>query len=165
MNTLASLEQDRKIRVFRTGAQVLSPYNEQQNERVFVTIGAGETMVTILNEDGQCEHCWTAVFGWSFLFDIPVEVNGVSTRIDDQEVAAIALGGQVRMFGRLVDTREYAKQAGQRIKDALDDILSQTVGSGARYSAIVFSAPEWMHRLLSNAIGIRPHIVKDISDT
>ncbi len=165
MHSLASQENGRKIRVFRSGTEVLSPYNEQHNERVFVTIGAGETMVTILKEDGGCDHCWTAVFGWSFLFDIPIDIGGVATRIDDQEVAAIALGGRVKMFGREVDTRDYAKEAGQRIKDALDDILSQTVGSGARYSTIVFSAPEWMHKLLNNAIGIRPHIAKDISDT
>lgn len=98
--------------------------------RVFVTIGAGETRVSILNADGARDASWTALFGWSFMFDIPVVVNGKEVRVDETELLQAALSGQARLFGTVCDTGAFAEVANLRMREALDQILSHTIGAG-----------------------------------
>ena len=122
-----------RIRVFRSSGHHDDLLEEHREERVFVTIGPGETRVTILDDEGVCDKSWTAIFGWSFLFGVPIDLG-------------------------------FKDEAGRQMSRALDEILSQTVGSGARFSAIVLAAPQWLHGLLSGSVGIRPHILHEISD-
>ncbi len=165
MNTLASDEISQGIRVFRTGTQIVTPYVKAENDRVYVTIGAGETMITVLNDNGHCEHCWTALFGWSFLFDIPLEVEGECIKVDDREMASIALGGRLKLYGRNIDTRSYVMLAGRKMKSSLDDILAKTIGGEAKYSTITFTLPEWLHKLFIGSVGVRPLAARDPSET
>lgn len=154
-----------RIRVFRSPEPRLTDdYPGMREERVFVTIGPGETRVTILDDEGECAKSWTAIFGWSFLFGVPVNLGDRIITLDEQETITLALSGRTRIYGRMVDTASFVKEAGRQMSAGLDDILSQTVGSGARFSAIVLAAPQWLHGLLSGSIGIRPHILHEISD-
>lgn len=153
-----------RIRVFRSSGRPDDLLEEHREERVFVTIGPGETQVTILDDEGVCDKSWTAIFGWSFLFEIPVDLEGKLVTLDEQETVILVLSGKGRLFGRPVDNASFVEAAGRRMSKALDDILSQTVGSGARFSEIVLAAPHWLHGLLSGSVGIRPHILHEISD-
>lgn len=137
---------------------------EHDDERVFVTIGAGETWVTVLDEEGNCEESWTAIFGWSYLFELPVSLGDRDVLLDEPETVRMALRGQARIYGRDVDTRGYVEQAEEQMRHGLDQILSRTVGSGARFVSIVLAAPQWLHGLLSGSAGLRPHILHEISD-
>ncbi|MEP3594677.1 hypothetical protein, partial [Parvibaculum sp.] len=131
---------------------------------VFVTIGPGETRITILDEEGNCERSWAAIYGWSSLCSIPLEADGKEFPIDDERLMARALTGSVIAYGRNMDTATFVTKAAAAIEIALDEILSGTVGSGASYSAIVLAAPVWMHGLLENSVDIRPHILREIRE-
>jgi hypothetical protein len=155
----------RRIRVFRSSERPEDVLKKHHDARVFVTIGAGETRVTILDDEGICDKSWTAIFGWSFLFSVPVDLGEKTVTLDEQETVALALSGHARIYGRLVNTASYLEAAEKQLKVALDDILSQTVGSGALFSAIVLAAPHWLHDLLSGSVMIRPHILHEIHET
>ena len=129
-----------------------------------MTIGPGETRVTILDDEGVCDKSWTAIFGWSFLFGVPIDLGEQQVTLDEQETITRALNGPTRIYGQITDTTSFKDEAGRQMSRALDEILSQTVGSGARFSAIVLAAPQWLHGLLSGSVGIRPHILHEISD-
>lgn len=135
-----------------------------EDTRVFVSIGAGETHVTILNGEGGCEDRWTAVFGWSFLCCLPFESNGVTRVLENEALVSRAMRGSVKVYGRLVDTTDLLDRAAEVLKAALEDILSRTVGSGELHDNIVLAAPTWMHGLLSSTIDIRPHILREIRE-
>lgn len=132
--------------------------------RVFVSIGAGETHVTILSAEGDCEDRWTAVFGWSFLCRLPFESADCTRVLESEALVSRAMRGSVKVYGRLVDTTDLIDKASVILKDALEDILSRTVGSGEIHDDIVLAAPPWMHGLLSSAVDIRPHILRDIRE-
>lgn len=153
-----------RIRVFRSSGQHDDLLEEHREERVFVTIGPGETRVTILDDEGVCDKSWTAIFGWSFLFGVPIDLGDKEITLDEQETITRALSGPTRIYGRMTDTTRFKDEAGRQMSRALDEILSQTVGSGARFSAIVLAAPQWLHGLLSGSVGVRPHILHEISD-
>ena len=153
-----------RIRVFRSSGHHDDLLEEHREERVFVTIGPGETRVTILDDEGVCDKSWTAIFGWSFLFGVPIDLGEQQVTLDEQETITRALNGPTRIYGQITDTTSFKDEAGRQMSRALDEILSQTVGSGARFSAIVLAAPQWLHGLLSGSVGIRPHILHEISD-
>lgn len=153
-----------RILVFRSPGLCDDLLEEHREARVFVTIGPGETRITILDDEGICDKSWTALFGWSFLFNIPVDLGDRQITLDEQETVSRALSGRTKLFGRDVDTSAFVIEAGRQMTRALDDILSQTIGSGARFTAIVLSAPQWLHGLLSGSVGVRPHILNEISD-
>lgn len=132
--------------------------------RVFVTIGAGETRVSILNADGARDASWTALFGWSFMFDIPVVVNGKEVRVDETELLQAALSGQARLFGTVCDTGAFAEVANLRMREALDQILSHTIGAGGQFTAIILAAPAWLHAALQGSLSVRPHVLQEISE-
>ncbi|MCW3782585.1 hypothetical protein [Defluviimonas salinarum] len=165
MDTLTGLiSSPQRIRVFRSSERAGDLLDIHDEARVFVTIGAGETHVTILDDEGVCDKSWTAVFGWSFLFGVPVDFGGRRITFEEQETVALALQGSARIYGQTIDTTAYVRDAGRALSAALDDILYQTVGSGARFLCIVLAAPEWLHGLLSGSVGIRPHILHEIRD-
>lgn len=137
---------------------------QHDDERVFVTVGAGETWVTVLDEEGNCEESWTAIFGWSYLFELPVSFGERDVLLEEPETVRMALRGHARIYGRDVDTSVYVEQAEEQMRLGLDQILSRTVGSGARFVSIVIAAPQWLHGLLSGSAGLRPHILHEISD-
>ena len=152
------------IRIFRTGDEVPGIGADAGSACVFVTIGPGETRVTILDDEGVCERSWAAIFGWSSLCAIPLEAEGKQFPIDDERLMARALTGDVIAYGRSIDTKAFVIRAAGTIGNALDEILSATIGSGASYSAIVLAAPVWLHGLLENSIDIRPHILREIRE-
>ena len=131
---------------------------------VYVTIGPGETHVVIMDDQGLRSRRWTAVFGWSFLFDQPIDVSGRSTRLEEEETLAMVLSGRARIFGHDVDTSMWCRTSGAILTAAIDEILHRTIGSGAMFRAIVLDAPEWLHGLLSDAVSLRPHILKSPPD-
>lgn len=157
-------ERKDRIRVFATSEGSAEAGMSQQSSCVFVTIGPGETRVTILDEEGGCERSWAAIFGWSSLCSIPILAEGKAFPLDDERLLGQAMTGELRAYGRTIDTREFIRTAAQRIEAALDDILSSTVGSGARYDAIVLAAPLWMHGILEESVDIRPHILREIRE-
>src|SRR5690606_6439687 len=118
------------IRVFKSTARVDEAQqrvtDELQrhhgDERVFVTVGAGETWVTILDEEGNCEESWTAIFGWSYLFEIPLGIGEREVLLDEPETVRMALRGNARIYGRDVDTSSYVELAEEQMRLGLDHI-------------------------------------------
>lgn len=153
-----------RIRVLRVPDEIGFPGPAPEDARVFVTVGAGETHVTVLDEDGVCERRWTAIFGWSFLFSVPFVLDGVEIFFEEPESLERVLSGRTRIYGKLTDTGAFLQDATRLMARAIEDILDQTIGSGAIYSGIVLAAPVWLHGLLSGSIGIRPHILHDIRE-
>lgn len=153
----------RKIQIFDCRERHDMP-EPHEDTRVFVSIGAGETHVTILNGEGGCKDRWTAVFGWSFLCNLPFESNGVIRVLENEALISRAMLGSVKVYGQLVDTTDLLDRASEILKLALEDILSRTVGAGEMHDDIVLAAPTWMHGLLSSTIDIRPHILREIRE-
>jgi hypothetical protein len=160
---IPSQDKTKKIMIFEKHERhdIPEPY---EDTRVFISIGAGETHVTILNAEGECDKRWTAVFGWSVFCDIGFESNGQSFQLDTEALISRALLGTVKIYGRIVDTTDFIDQASDRLELALEEILSRTVGSGAIHDAIVLAAPVWMHGILESSITIRPHILRNIRE-
>jgi len=131
------------------------------NIRVFVTIGPGETHVSILDGEGCCETSWRAAFGWAALCRIPIPGQGPDDLLTETSLAR-AVRGTYRRYGAPVDTRAFRAEAERTLRDALDEILSRTVGSGAEYDAVILAGPAWLHPLLGPAIGTRPHILSPV---
>lgn len=131
---------------------------------VFVTIGAAETHVSVLDEEARCSSRWLAIFGWSFLFGLPLAMDERTVLLEEAKVVERALQGRARIYGRDTDTSAWVEEAGRRLEAALDDILGQSIGSGAHFTAIVLCAPPWLHGLLSGCRNLRPHIVQEIRE-
>lgn len=132
--------------------------------RAYVTIGPGETHVSIMDDEGESPKKWVAIFGWSYLFHIPLKVGEKTLHIEEPDTLSRALRGSMKLYGEMVDTGAWRQDASSVLADSLDEILIGTIGSGAQYSGIVLAAPEWMHDILQGSIGIRPHILKTIRE-
>lgn len=154
----------KSIRIFRQVDDSVPAPLDRDGEHVFITIGPGETRITILDDEGDCEASWAAVFGWSSLMDLPLVVDGKPLMLDEPGVLQLVLTGRARIYGRSVDTSEFVAVAEGRVRAAIEEIIHGTVGSGARYSAIVLAAPVWLHGLLASSVGLRPHILREISE-
>lgn len=152
-----------RIRII-DGHQGYVRYEKLRDPRAYVTIGPAETHVTVMDDDGVSPRKWTAIFGWSFLFNIPLRINERDVRLEEAETIARAIKGSTKIFGEMVDTGAWRQEASQVLTGALDEILMSTIGSGSQYSGIVLAAPEWMHSILQGSLGIRPHILKSIRD-
>lgn len=153
-----------RIRVLRVSENATPRLQENQEARVYVTIGPGETRVTILDDDGICDMSWAAVFGWSALLGMPVGEGADCVTLEEEEALSKALLGPIRVYGRVIQTAAFKTAAIAQMRRALDDILGQTVGSGARFSAIIISAPSWLHDVVAGSQGLRPHILIDTDD-
>ena len=153
-----------RIRILRTEDDVDDRPGRIGEARVFVAVGAGETHISICDDEGYREKHWVAIFGWSNLLSLPVDLGDRSVTLDEQETLEAALRGPIRIFGREVDTRNYIEAAAREMSAGLDDILGQTIGSGAPYSSIILAAPEWLHDTLALARMIRPHIIQESNE-
>lgn len=131
---------------------------EHDDTVVFVSIGPGETHVTIVNGDGVSVDGWTAVFGWSSLCDIEIHHNEGSVYPVNKSMVIKALRSSLKLYGKTVDTGPYITSAKSHLKGALGYILDQTIGDAKEYDRIVIAAPDWMHGALSGCTSIRPHV-------
>lgn len=153
-----------RVRILRVSSP-REPEDGVDDACVFVTIGAGETHVSVLDDEGRCQQRWTAIFGWSYLFGIPLLLSGSPVLLEEAESVARALRGRARIYGQDTDTSPWVAEAGKRLEAALEDILRQTIGSGAHFTAIILCAPMWLHGLLSGCRSLRPHIVQEIRES
>lgn len=131
---------------------------------VFVSVGPGETRVTVINDEGHCISAWIAVFGWSSLCEISIDHNGDDLRATNISMITRALHGTLRLYGEIVDTSAYKTKAAAHFKGALSHILDQTVGDAREYDKIILAAPEWLQDVLKGSLNIRPHIAPEIQD-
>lgn len=152
-----------RIRVI-DGHQGYVRYEKLRDPRAYVTIGPAETHVTVMDDDGVSPRKWTAIFGWSFLFNTPLRIGDRDVRLEEVETIARAMKGTTKIFGEVVDTGAWRQEVSTQLTASLDEILMATIGSGSQYSGIVLAAPEWMHSVLEGSLGIRPHILKSIRD-
>lgn len=133
--------------------------------RAFVSIGAGETRVTVLDPEGHDLRSWVAVFGWSSFATIPAGPNHDAISLDEEWMMVKAMSGSIRAYGRTVDTSDFIAQVILGIRLAVIDILSRTIGSGSRFDAIIFAAPVWLHPILQASLkSMRPNIADEILD-
>lgn len=156
---------DGRIRIFAERLERPYGVRDQDGSHVFVTIGPGETRVSVMSSEGECESSWTATFGWSFLCAIRLDIDGRSVTLEEEATLARAMIGRMRAFGRDVDTRNFVLQASLRFESAIDDILGRTVGSAARHDTIILAAPSWLHGALVRVMDIRPNILREIRES
>lgn len=150
-----------RIRILKSDEDVDAGPIRIGEARVYVSVRAGETHVSICDDEGYREKHWVAIFGWSALLSLPVSLGERMVTLDEQETLEAALSGPIKIFGREVDTGDFIAAAARKMSEGLDDILGQTIGSGAPYSSIVLAAPEWLHDTLALARMIRPHIIQE----
>ena len=134
-------EKHRRIWIFPSIVDPEVPVRRPEEASVFVSIGAGETHVTILNDDGAFTKGWTAVFGWSVLCDLPFELNGTMITLEEEDLVAKALTGSAKIYGKIVNTTAFLNAARDLFHHVIDHLLSRTIGSGATYDTIVIAAP------------------------
>ncbi len=146
-----------RIRIVRSD-EVCDDLRDAPEMTVHVMLGAAETHISTLSPDGRFGCGWTALFGWGFLFSLPLEVRGHQRFLEEAEVVVEALHGRVRIYGDVVDTTDWARLAFTSFASSLEDILSRTVGSGSIYSAISLTGPRSMRCLLESAASLRPHM-------
>jgi len=154
-----------RIRVFPIDGEFVAFEDALGDATVYLTIGTSETRVSILDDEGVCLGRWAATFGWSFMFDLPISVNGSDVQFEHAETVARAISGKAKIFGHQVDTTAWVELAESKILNALGDILNRTIGAGERYSGIVLCAPKWMHGLLGSSRRLRPHILHEIRES
>ena len=131
---------------------------------VFVSLGPGETHVTVVDDEGNSVDSWTAVFGWSSLCDIAIPNGEGQIYPVNQSMIERALRSSLRIYGRYVDTGGYTDAARAHMAGAIEHILDKTVGDAKEYDRIVIAAPVWMHGALNDCLRIRPHIDPDIQE-
>ncbi|MCE6959684.1 hypothetical protein LAZ40_11705 [Cereibacter sphaeroides] len=153
-----------RIHIFPSLVEPNNPFTIPGEASVFVTIGAGETHVTVLDGEGACSRGWTAIFGWSALCSLTVLIDGREVTFDEETLVARALTGAARVYGRHVDTSAFLHSARELFVEVMDQILSRTIGSGAAYDTIVLAAPDWLHGVLAAVVDLRPHILPEIRD-
>ena len=125
---------------------------------VFVSIGPGETRVSVIDGEGRSVMSWTAIFGWSSLCRIQIRHDGVQFNITDIDRITKALRGVYRRYGAIVDTSDFRKRSESDFRKAISDILDQTIGDASEYDRIIFAAPEGLHGVLGDSLELRPHI-------
>jgi hypothetical protein len=152
------------IRIFPSLVEPSFPPVIDADASVFVSIGAGETHVTVLDGEGACTRGWTAVFGWSALCALSFDHGDREVVFDEELLVARALTGATRIYGSRVDTSAFVGRSAMILRGALEEILSRTIGSGAAYDAIVLAAPAWLHGALGAALDLRPHILPEIRE-
>lgn len=131
---------------------------------VMVSIGVGETHVTVLTEEARRRAHWTAVFGWSSLCYVPIGSGEVRHPLEGAEQISRALRRTLRLYGRPVNTDGFLEAARGHFRSAIGYILDRTVGDGSGYDRIVIAAPGWTHEALRGCLDLRPHMWPDIQD-
>jgi hypothetical protein len=131
---------------------------------VFVSIGAGETRVNVIDDEGRSITSWVAVFGWSSLCSLRIDHEGDELRVKSVEMMTRALRGSLRRYGKEVDTSSFKAAARKHFQGALGYIVDQTVGDASEYDRIILASPEWLHDVLQDCLSIRPHIAPEIQE-
>ncbi len=132
----------------------------------YVTIGAGETHVTLLDAEGRDIFSWTAVYGWAEFSTVETEtVDGGRIELRDEDMIARAMSGSLAVGGRTIDTTPYVGSVVVSLNAALRDIFARTVETEELVSGIVFAAPIWLHSIMRcGATGLRDDIHPEIVD-
>ena len=133
---------------------------------VFVSIGAGETRVNVVDGEGCSISAWVAIHGWAGLcgIEIPVEGRDAGVHPSSKSMISRALRGTLRVFGVLVDTSDFQDRAAVAFRNALARILDETVRDAREYDRIIFAAPDWLHPALAASLDLRPHIEPEVQD-
>jgi hypothetical protein len=148
-----------KINIFPDGFSPRMIDDVGDGERVvFVSLGPGETHVTVVDDEGHSVDSWTAVFGWSSLCDIGIGNGENQFYPANPSMIEKALRSALRIYGQNVDTSGFVRSARMHLSGAIGHILDQTVGDAKEYDRIVLAAPVWVHDALADCLGIRPHI-------
>jgi len=133
----------------------------------FISIGAGETHISIMSSEARRLRDWVAIFGWtqfsrmSLSDGSPLEIN-----LDDEDLMRQAFAGQLHAYGLPIPTDRYVARVEGRLRVSMGEILDRTLGTAIRIRSIRFAAPPWMHAVLSRSIeGLRPNISTDILET
>ena len=137
---------------------------EDGQKVVFFSIGPGETRVTVLDEEGYSSGAWVAVFGWSSLCELDLSHRGDSVHLSSPGMLSRALRSCLRLYGEDVDTTDFTRRAKKRMQGALSHIADCTIGDGREHDRIILAAPAWLHPVLEDCIGIRPHIDPTIQE-
>lgn len=155
-----------RVRIFEGSATRNEiPIRSGDTLRAFVSIGAGETRVTVLDPEGRDLRSWVAVFGWSNFGSIQAGPDRDAISLDEEWMMIQAMSGSIRAYGRTIDTAEFIKQVILGFRLAVIDILSRTIGSGSRFDSIIFAAPSWLHPILETSLrSMRPNIAAEILD-
>lgn len=128
---------------------------------VMVSIGLGETHVTVLSDEARLRSHWTAVFGWSALTSIQIDKDGSRPELNE---LPRALRGQLRRYGAPLGTDGFLSSARELLRNAIGHILDRTIGTGSSYDRIVIAAPPWLHEAVHPCLDLRPHIWNEIQD-
>lgn len=150
-----------KIVIIKTHRSEKPSYPEpcQEGALAYISIGAGETHVTLLDEEGVDICSWTAVAGWSALFSIPVgEISGVSLRVSSEEGLEEAFSGSICSDSGQIDTIGFISASVIVMRKMLCEVIQHTLSLEACSRTIVLSAPPWLHGCLKSCI---PSLVGD----
>lgn len=135
-----------------------------------VSIGPGETHVTIANMEGQDIQTWTAVFGWSDLIpDIFPHTDAEAfVQILSEHAARESAATRPPLIPRIPSLDRQSRKirkVGTTLRAAIDEILTRTVDrqidAGAlTVCGLIIAAPDWLHPV------IRRHLIdirRDVS--
>jgi hypothetical protein len=137
---------------------------EDNQKVVFISIGPGETRISVLDDEGRSVSAWTAVFGWSSLCDIEVDDKSGKIHLASVSMLTKALRSSLRVYGKSVDTKGFIAKSRTHLSGALSHIIDQTIGDAREFDRIILAASPWMHDALSECLEIRPHIDPVIQD-
>ena len=132
----------------------------------YISIGAGETHVTLLDQEGNDITSWTAVIGWTCLFSIGIEqAAGQPIRISSERDLGQALKGALPLPDGSIETTDFIASAVFLLKSVLRDVVAQTISLEKAVRSIVLAAPVWLHECLRACVSsFRDDIHPDIVD-
>ena len=154
----------KRIRIFPERPATRPAAADEREASAFLTIGPGETRVTVLDEEGGIRDSWVAIFGWCDICEIGVRVGESKVTFEEPELIRRAMSGSMKLYGQVVDTSAFIAETTDLLQRAIEEILSRTLGSGAIYDRIVLSAPSWMRDVLAASTQLRPHIFTETDD-
>lgn len=146
---------DRQIVVLSyDGVQIGLEDLQSEDELVtYLTIGAGETHISLLDAEGRDLKTWIAVVGWSALFMVEIEGHlGQRVVLDSEEAVIEAMSGKMMVAGADIDTVGFIASAIILMRNILRNILAKTLSPLGYTGSIVLAAPLWLHGCLQSCI-------------
>lgn len=140
-------------------------HGDPGHESVFITFGAGETQVSIVDDEGKWIRGWTAIFGWSVLCTLPFRHHERDLIFEEEAIVARALTGSLPIHGELVETHRFIEMSKRLVRSRFAEILDRTVGSAISFDRIVLAGPEWSYGILAYCCDLRPHVMSDVKFT
>lgn len=107
----------------------------------YVSIGPGETRVTIVDGEGRDIMGWTAVFGWA-------DLSACLPRDETPDQATIDQGSQAAILAK----PSHAAAVAITLGDSIDEIIARTFNGRHDISTVVVAAPDWLHGLIRDGI-------------